>query len=131
MSFWNKPRGEVPPRVAHCRLSELPVQGLGVAKDIAFYDFAPGKFEYSYAGINNLVSGGGKAEQFSSMSSRVCEPGSDLFVFGDKLFDLIVKIRKRSADFTHVMPEVRDSVYRGADRAAKSDVRGNEFFERR
>lgn len=42
------------------RLSKLALQGLGVAKDIASYDFAPCEFKYGYAGIGNFVSGGGK-----------------------------------------------------------------------
>jgi len=112
------------------RLSKLALQGLGVAKDIASYDFAPCEFKYGYTGIGNLVSGGGKTEQFSSMSSSVSEPSRNLFTFGDELFDVIVKIGKRSAYSIHILLEFCDTVHGGANRTAESDVRGNEFFKR-
>jgi len=121
-------RGNSSPRGPFLRLSKLALQGLRVAKDVAPYDFASCEFEDSYAGIGNLVSGCGKTEQLSPMSSCVSEPGSELFAFGDELFDVIVKIGKRSAYSIHILLESRDTAHGGVNRSAESDVRRNEFF---
>src|SRR5216684_4446154 len=65
------------------------------------------------------------------MSAGVGEASDYLFALADELFDVIVKIWKRGADFDHVLFEFLDAIHGGADGAAEDDVRRNEFFESR
>jgi hypothetical protein len=65
------------------------------------------------------------------MSARVGEAGDDLIALADELFDVIVKIWKSGADFTHILFELFDAIHDSADRTAENDVGGDEFFESR
>src|SRR5438105_1544059 len=65
------------------------------------------------------------------MSARVREARGDSIAFADKVFDVVVKIWKRSTDFVHVLLELIATIHDGSDRAAEDDVRRDEFVDSR
>ncbi len=49
------------------------------------------------------------------MSTRVGEPGDDLFALVDEFFDVIMKIRERGADSVYVLFVLSNAIHGSAD----------------